>query len=86
VPFGAEVVDAKGHSQGVVGQGGLALLRVTDDHGRLNANWHNAQATTSNTCRFDYTLPASAGQTSARSVIDVTCDALPTTPSSEGKS
>ncbi|MBB6184567.1 fimbria/pilus outer membrane usher protein [Oleiagrimonas soli] len=85
VPFGAEVIDAKGQNQGVVGQAGLALLRVTNDHGRLSATWKNAQST-SHTCHFDYTLPARSGQTEARTVIDVTCAASPTTPASEGKS
>ncbi|GAB3028296.1 fimbrial biogenesis outer membrane usher protein [Oleiagrimonas citrea] len=85
VPFGAEVVDAEGHNQGVVGQGGLALLRVKDKNGRLSAKWKGPQES-SHRCQFEYALPADASRPNAQSVIDVTCNAHPATPSSEGKS
>ncbi|MBS0383367.1 MAG: fimbrial biogenesis outer membrane usher protein [Proteobacteria bacterium] len=70
LPFGTEVVDAKGQTVGTVGQAGLVLLRVSSKSGRLTARWQAAQETMQ-TCSFDYTAPASDRQ----SPLEVTCPA-----------
>ncbi|CDF83399.1 outer membrane usher protein [Pseudomonas knackmussii B13] len=38
-PFGAEVLSAAGESLGMIGQAGLALLRIGDDPGPLQVRW-----------------------------------------------
>lgn len=70
LPFGTEVVDAKGQTVGTVGQAGLVLLRVSSKSGRLTAHWQAAQETMQ-TCSFDYAAPASDRQ----SPLTVTCPA-----------
>ncbi len=82
-PFGAQVMDAKGNALGVVGQAGLALLRVKHLSGRLSVSWKGAHRV-SNICQFDYVLPAAGLRTKAPRMIQVTCKAHPTKPSSEG--
>ncbi len=84
-PFGAEVTDAQGDALGVVGQAGLALLRVKQDNGQLRASWSDTRGS-AHACRFDYALPAHAADANAHPVIDVQCDANPPTSSSEGNS
>ena len=71
-PFGAEVVDAKGNPLGVVGQGGMALLRGVDRQGLLSLRWQD-QHDTQHACTFPYMLPAKAKATGGYTEIHATC-------------
>lgn len=66
-PFGTQVLDAKGDTVGVVGQGGRALLRVHHDHGRLHLD---AFAMNPEGCAFSYVLPTTSA---AYASITATC-------------
>lgn len=72
LPFGTEITDAEGKSIGTVGQGGLALLRVTSKSGELSASWQDAQGGVL-ACAFAYAVPANGK--AAQAPIDVTCNA-----------
>ena len=74
VPFGADVVNAKGDSVGTVGQAGRALLTVHHTSGDLTVHW-TADNTGSTSCRFHYALPVKASQGSDHSYreVDATC-------------
>lgn len=72
-PFGAEVVDAKGSPLGVVGQGGMALLRGVRGHGQLNVKWQDTDGAVQ-ACDFRYTLPKSK-HSSTYQQTQVTCTA-----------
>jgi outer membrane usher protein len=74
LPFGAEIQDAKGQAIGTVGQAGLALLRVANKSGELNAKWQDAQGTTQS-CTFAYAVPASNKSAQTQAPIAVTCSA-----------
>ncbi|QNK03050.1 fimbria/pilus outer membrane usher protein [Dyella telluris] len=76
-PFGAEVVNQKGVSLGVVGQGGLILARGVEQAGVLMARWQDDNGD-DRACSFSYDLPA---KTKAKSTeqkyeqFNVTCKA-----------
>lgn len=53
LPFGAEVLDAKGRSIGAVGQGGQIYARVEKDQGQLTVRWGNNAASQ---CKVSYRL------------------------------
>ncbi|WP_411377960.1 fimbria/pilus outer membrane usher protein [Enterobacter bugandensis] len=53
VPFGAEVVDAKGLTVGSVGQGGQIYARVEQEQGQLIVKWGEGKT---NQCRVGYKL------------------------------
>lgn len=53
LPFGAEVVNSKGVTLGVTGQGGQVLLRVVDRAGWLTARWV-AENGTAQSCSLYY--------------------------------
>ncbi|MGH8144976.1 MAG: fimbria/pilus outer membrane usher protein [Rhodanobacteraceae bacterium] len=72
LPFGTEVRDVQGHAVGVVGQGGLALLRVTGKSGRLDAQWQGSQGA-AQACSFAYTVPALSGSPQDQNPINATC-------------
>ena len=74
VPFGADVVDARGKSVGVVGQSGRALLTVHGTHGNLTAHW-SAAGLKPASCRFHFALKAKASGNSGHSYreVDATC-------------
>lgn len=57
-PFGAQVFNAKGDPLGLVGQGGMTLLRGVDTDGQLHVEWNDEQGE-AKTCVFHYALPAS---------------------------
>ncbi|MES2405682.1 MAG: fimbria/pilus outer membrane usher protein [Pseudomonadota bacterium] len=78
LPFGAEIIDAKGHAIGTVGQGGLALLRVTNKAGELIARWQGAQDAMQS-CSFAYAVPESSKRAEAQPPIAVICSAGATT-------
>ena len=71
-PFGAQVFDAKNQPLGVVGQGGLALLRVAAASGKLSVQWNDEQDT-AHACSFPYTLPRAGKDTQAYQQIQATC-------------
>jgi outer membrane usher protein len=83
-PFGAEVVDSKGRSLGVVGQAGLALLRGVDERGHLSVQWRDAEGA-AQACGFAYTLPAHVPGASAYEQIRSTCVATGSTRQSRGE-
>uniref|UniRef100_UPI0026214C96 fimbria/pilus outer membrane usher protein n=1 Tax=Oleiagrimonas sp. TaxID=2010330 RepID=UPI0026214C96 len=75
VPFGAEVLNAKGDTLGIVGQDGRALLRGVDESGRLSVRWNREQDQASN-CSFTYRMPQGGkdtGRVSAYTQLDATC-------------
>ncbi len=74
LPFGTEITDAKGQAIGTVGQGGLALLRVTSKSGELSARWQGAQGI-AQSCVFAYAVPESSRRAQAQPPIAVTCNA-----------
>ncbi|WP_333681106.1 fimbria/pilus outer membrane usher protein [Dyella sp.] len=57
VPFGAEVLDAEGHSIGVAGQGSRLFVRDLPASGTLTVKWGEGVA---ESCRIDVQLPAAA--------------------------
>ncbi|WP_350016131.1 fimbria/pilus outer membrane usher protein [Rhodanobacter sp. IGA1.0] len=71
-PFGAEVFDANDEPLGVVGQGGLSLLRGARQKGRLSLKWLDAQEA-ARVCSFDYAVPVSSRDVQDHPPIDVTC-------------
>lgn len=74
LPFGTEIIDAKSQTVGTVGQGGLALLRVTSKSGELSARWQGAKGA-AQSCVFAYAVPESGKRAEARPPIAVTCNA-----------
>ncbi|MDO1528965.1 fimbria/pilus outer membrane usher protein [Fulvimonas sp. R45] len=72
LPFGTEVQDAKGQAIGTVGQGGMALLRVAGQSGRLGAQWQDTQGV-AHACSFAYAAPATKQPAQAQAVVDATC-------------
>ncbi|MBP0597937.1 fimbrial biogenesis outer membrane usher protein [Herbaspirillum sp. LeCh32-8] len=72
IPFGAEVLDEKGSSLGIVGQGGVIFLRANEDSGRLTVRWgreRNAQ------CVLQYALgPRDPKAESTFDQITATCE------------
>lgn len=74
LPFGTEIVDTEGQTVGTVGQGGLALLRVTSKTGKLIARWQGTQDAVQS-CSFAYAVPGSNKNADARPPIAVTCNA-----------
>lgn len=77
VPFGAEVVDAKGNPLGVVGQGGSALLRGVAKQGQLDVKWQDSEGA-AQACTFHYAAPADRrhhdAQVSALQQVAVSCE------------
>lgn len=65
LPFGAEVLDAKGQSIGVVGQAGQVMARLPDAVGTLKVRWQGDDGA-SRSCALPYNVPA-AGKSSAHS-------------------
>lgn len=87
-PFGAQVFDAKGDPLGVVGQGGMALLRGVTGDGQLSVQWKGPDAVT-HACTFPYSLPGADGKAvaaNAYSQVSVTCVAAAATGPGEAKS
>lgn len=71
-PYGSQVVNAKGDVLGVVGQGGLTLLRGVQQSGRLKAKWRGDQGR-QRACFFRYTMPESDQDKSTYRQVRVTC-------------
>ncbi|MBD8874256.1 fimbria/pilus outer membrane usher protein [Rhodanobacter sp. DHB23] len=72
VPFGAQVFDAKAQPLGVVGQGGMALLRGITAGGRFSVQWDDEQGA-AHACSFSYTLPKSGKNTQTYQQTQATC-------------
>ena len=83
IPFGAQVLDDKDEPLGVVGQGGLTLLRGVDSHGRLSVQWKDEQSV-AHACTFDYTVPSGHGDVHSMQEIQSTCVAAADGASSTG--
>lgn len=71
-PFGTPVLDIQGNPVGLVGQAGLALLRVDQPAGHLGLHWKDARGTL-HACTFDYAVPSSNGSSRHAPRINVTC-------------
>ena len=74
LPFGTEIMDAKGQAIGTVGQGGLALLRVTSKFGELSVQWQGTE-NAMQSCTSAYAVPASGKSAQAGVPVEVTCNA-----------
>jgi len=73
VPFGAQVFDTRSEPLGIVGQGGLALLRGVASSGRLRVHWQDAEGA-AKACGFSYALPADKhGNATRYRQVQVTC-------------
>lgn len=78
LPFGAELLDEKGTSLGIVGQGGQALVRGVAEAGQLTARWQNDDGARQ-TCSFAYQLGAKVkGKATKYETIEAVC-AIPNT-------
>ena len=55
IPLGASIVELGGAPVGVVGQGGVAEVRVKEDRGTLRATWGDGAG---QSCDFEYAIPA----------------------------
>ena len=75
LPFGAEVVDEQGHSLGVIGQAGRALLRGTKEQGQLTVQWSN-QDNEAMTCSFPYHTPKNHPTKHQYQAVEATCQAV----------
>ncbi|WP_239946513.1 fimbria/pilus outer membrane usher protein [Dyella terrae] len=63
LPFGADVLDEKGNTVGMVGQGGQLFVRGAEDGGTLLVRWGDDEA---KQCKVSYQLPARAKGSSAQ--------------------
>ncbi|HEX7349197.1 MAG TPA: fimbria/pilus outer membrane usher protein [Rhodanobacteraceae bacterium] len=72
LPFGTEIMNTKGQSVGIVGQGGVALLRVSSKAGELSAKLQNSAGTTQ-TCSFAYDTTQAADSQSHYQQVTATC-------------
>lgn len=84
-PFGAQVVDPEGRPLGIVGQGGLALLRGVKRAGRLTLDWRDDKGA-ERACRFPYALPARAESANGYIEIRATCTDQPVVLHAPGRS
>jgi outer membrane usher protein len=73
-PFGAEVFSTKGEALGVVGQGGLTLLRGVAASGTLDVKWQDAQGH-AQICTSSYNVPGSKASAGGYQQVPVTCRA-----------
>lgn len=71
-PFGAQVSDARNEPLGVVGQGGLSLIRGVGQKGRLSVKWQDTKGA-EQVCSFAYAIPVSNGRAQDHTPIDVAC-------------
>lgn len=72
LPFGAEVLDEKGNSIGVVGQASRLYVRGVFEKGSLLVRWGNSP---DQQCHLNYRLPPRKDDKSLQS-IEATCEAL----------
>lgn len=72
LPFGADVLNDKGDTVGMVGQGGQLFVRGAEDGGTLLVRWGDDEA---KQCKVSYQLPArDKGQSSAvLDAVDARC-------------
>lgn len=73
IPLGAEVLDAKGNSLSMVGQGGRIFLRGLENKGELLVKWGDGSG---QRCQIDYQLPSAKAEASAFVKADATCRAV----------
>lgn len=72
IPFGADVLDEKGASLGIAGQGGTIFIRANDDNGRLTVRWGSAR---NDQCVIQYALqPRDPKAANAFDQITATCE------------
>ncbi|MBD9574905.1 fimbrial biogenesis outer membrane usher protein [Pseudomonas sp. PDM23] len=70
IPLGAEVLDAKGNSLSMVGQGGRVFLRGLASTGELMVKWGEGSG---QRCQINYQLPAGAKKDAPFMKTDATC-------------
>jgi outer membrane usher protein len=73
IPLGAEVLDAKGNSLSMVGQGGRIFLRGLESKGELLVKWGDGSG---QRCLINYQLPASSSKDTQFLKSDAICRAL----------
>ncbi|WP_225594974.1 fimbria/pilus outer membrane usher protein [Pseudomonas sp. PDM22] len=70
VPLGAEVLDSKGNSLSMVGQGGKVFLRGLEPRGNLVVKWGESSG---QRCQLSYQLPSEKAVGTAFLKTDATC-------------
>ncbi|MCY1401582.1 Outer membrane usher protein HtrE [compost metagenome] len=73
IPLGAEVLDAKGNSLTMVGQGGKIFLRGLEPKGELVVKWGEGSG---QRCRIDYQLPANVDKDVPFQKAEAACRAI----------
>ncbi len=73
IPLGAEVLDAKGNSLSMVGQGGRIFLRGLESKGELMVKWGDGSG---QRCQIDYQLPASISKEAPFLKAEAICRAV----------
>jgi len=73
IPLGADVLDAKGNSLSMVGQGGRIFLRGLKPTGELMVKWGEGSG---QRCQINYQLPASASKDAPFMKTDAICRAV----------
>lgn len=73
VPLGAEVLDAKGNSLSMVGQGGRIFLRGLEPRGELLVKWGEGSG---QRCQINYQLPQSTSKEAPFLTAEATCRAV----------
>lgn len=74
VPFGSRVLTPGGEEVGIVGQGGRALLRVSESRGKLELKLDSEGRGGVQTCGFDYDIPADAQPGGGYASMEATCE------------
>lgn len=73
IPIGAEVLDAKGNSLSMVGQGGNIFLRGLEAKGQLIVKWGESSG---QSCRFNYELPVNVDKDAPFLKANAVCAAV----------
>ncbi|MGC4012096.1 MAG: fimbria/pilus outer membrane usher protein [Pseudomonas sp.] len=73
IPLGAEVLDTRGNSLSMVGQGGRIFLRGLESRGELMVKWGEGSG---QRCQINYQLPASESKDAPFLKVESTCRAI----------
>lgn len=72
IPFGADVLDAKGRSVGMIGQGSRLFASGLEDKGKLTVKWGGENG---NICSLSYQLPVKGKELGRYMHVEATCGA-----------
>ncbi|MCY1293789.1 Outer membrane usher protein HtrE [compost metagenome] len=73
IPLGAEVLDARGNSLSMVGQGGQIFLRGLAERGSLQVRWGEGDG---QSCRIEYRLPAQPAKSAPMEKVAARCQVI----------